>query len=288
LEGIFLLWKDTYITGVEHIDRQHKELFYMTKHLLNTIKDENSATTQQECMDSIRFLKGYSVQHFETEEEYMRTVGYRDIEAHKSIHKGFTATVLKSEQKMLKYNFSMPVVKEFAGFLTAWLIYHVADIDQKIGNNEPISNKSTTTLGFYTNCFVQSISNVFKKMLDLTITNFTYVPEPIRESDVAVQIGLIGAHEGNAVFIFSPKTTLGLIKAMTFMELSEIDEIAYSALSEIANIISGNAASLIAESGNACDIKTPQIISETGGINNENGFYFNTEYGKISVCVNID
>jgi len=59
-------------------------------------------------------------------------------------------------------------------------------------------------------------------------------------------------------------------------------------LSETTNIISGNASSLIAESGKTIDITTPKIISDFPMINTRSdGFYLDTDFGSMAVSVNV-
>ncbi len=43
-------------------------------------------------------------------------------------------------------------------------------------------------------------------------------------------------------------------------EMSEFDELARSAIAELSNMITGNAATLLAESGFECDISPPTVL----------------------------
>ena len=75
---------------------------------------------------------------------------------------------------------------------------------------------------------------------------------------------------------------------MTSTELTKIDEFAYSALSEITNIISGNASARISASGRVSDIKTPQVITDFDDMDDRSGFYLDTELGRIAISVNVE
>ena len=59
--NIKMEWTNIFITGIDHIDKQHKELF-------NTIikfkkAEDNGETTK----DILKYLVNYAIEHFRTE-----------------------------------------------------------------------------------------------------------------------------------------------------------------------------------------------------------------------------
>jgi hemerythrin len=142
------MWKESLCIGVEGIDEQHKALFDKTEELL---KNVNSGVDnhKQECIAAILFLKDYAVKHFQDEEAYQKSIDYPEYEEHKELHESFIQTVLSHEKKMAESDFAEKHVKEFTGTLVAWLVYHVSNTDQKIGqylreNGSSVQKKETT------------------------------------------------------------------------------------------------------------------------------------------------
>jgi CheY-specific phosphatase CheX len=81
--------------------------------------------------------------------------------------------------------------------------------------------------------------------------------------------------------------TLSLVKSLTSFDMIELDEMAYSAISEISNIISGNASQLISAGGKKSDIKAPQLINKYEETENRKGFYIDTALGRLAISVNV-
>ena len=282
-----MMWKERYKVGIKLVDTQHKQLFDTSEKLIHILESEDAQAKKQECKKVIIFLKDYAVNHFAEEEGYMLSTNYSDIERHKILHKVFINTVHALEKKLIDSDFPIETIKEVVGFLTTWFIYHIAKVDQQLGKAEKIADDKAETKSSYLDCFAQSVKNVLDMMVGISADNISYDPYPASKDDIFVKIGLIGDYHGDAVFTFSKKITLGLIKAMTSIDLSEIDELAYSALREITNIISGNASALISASGKVSDIKPPEIITDYEGVSDKNAFYFDTQLGCLAISVNV-
>ena len=77
---------------------------------------------------------------------------------------------------------------------------------------------------------------------------------------ISVAIGITGDVSGEALYRFPVDTTLEIVKTMSGMEFTEIDEFVTSALGEIANIISGNAVTDLSGRQITCDILPPKIL----------------------------
>jgi chemotaxis protein CheX len=79
------------------------------------------------------------------------------------------------------------------------------------------------------------------------------------DGQVGVVIGITGDLNGEVRYSFPPDTSLEIVKMMSGMEFTEIDEFVISALGEIANIISGNAVTGLSGENIICDILPPKI-----------------------------
>ncbi len=78
--------------------------------------------------------------------------------------------------------------------------------------------------------------------------------------EVNVIIGLTGELKGRINFGMSPATAKAIAGAMMFEEVSELDEMAISALCELGNMISGQATILLSQGGAKSDITPPSIV----------------------------
>lgn len=248
-----MMWKDTYKLGIETIDAQHRELFGMAGRLLHAVEDGKGA---QEVGQAVAFLKEYVVKHFRDEEAYQASIQYKGLAEHRALHQGFARKVSKYEQKLEGSGYDDRVVKDFTGLVAAWLIYHVMDADQKIAGAAPEEPVHPAT---GTDCLRESVCDVLEKMAGLPRADFKEHPCMPGKEDVVIAVPLIGDLKGQAVFAYSRDLAFGLIEAMTFTKVDEVDGLVLSALCEVSNIASGNMATLLAQKGVSCDIGTPEI-----------------------------
>lgn len=278
-----MMWKDSYRLGVERIDNQHMELFRMTEDLVNAVKDGAAVETYQKTLE---FLKDYVIYHFRDEEAYQASIHYSDIEAHKQEHRQFTQTVLDYEKRLKENGFEEKTMKDLAGTLTAWLIYHVVDTDQKIvsGDKTPGGEEHFDQ---YADLFSSSALDVMEAMagLDRGSVCIQEVSPYRPQGDMFVKIQLVGDLKGDAVFGFSKGLALNLLQTMTGMELTELDELVQSALCELTNISCGNAATALTKRGLQCDIKPPVVSREFIGDEHGTGVRIDTAYGWLEVGV---
>jgi chemotaxis protein CheX len=82
--------------------------------------------------------------------------------------------------------------------------------------------------------------------------------------DITAIIGVSGKLEGNVLYGFSDNVSSEVVRRMIGEEMDARDPMALSALGEIANVITGNAATELAANGFACDISPPVIIEPRG------------------------
>lgn len=84
---------------------------------------------------------------------------------------------------------------------------------------------------------------------------------PFKSDNVAVIVGLTGKIRGQVILSFSQKSALAVASAMMGgMTVSVLDEISKSAISELANMIMGNTATLLASRGIGIDITPPSLF----------------------------
>jgi len=94
-------------------------------------------------------------------------------------------------------------------------------------------------------------------MLDLKMGK-PFVKDDKYEGDSSlIKLGIIGALKGEVVLSLHYETALAVISKMMMMPVNEIDAIGQSAISELGNMIAGNAATVFANDSIIIDITTP-------------------------------
>lgn len=110
--------------------------------------------------------------------------------------------------------------------------------------------------------FLKATRDVFEMMLE--VDNLEENSGGLTEEDkLSIVIPVTGGLTGEIVYRFPKKTSLNMVKIMSGgMDFTEVDDFVTSAVSEIANIISGKALIDLSEKQIACDILPPYILIE--------------------------
>lgn len=278
-----MMWKDSYRLGVDRIDEQHIELFRMTEDLVRAVSENATIESYQKALG---FLKEYVIYHFRDEEEYQASIHYAGIEAHKEEHRRFTQTVVNYEKALEKNGFNLETMKDLVGTVTAWLIYHVVDTDQKIVSGDTTSGEAAA-FGRFSELFSNCALDVMGSMAAMQFDEAQRHEEQAftAQGDIFIELELVGDTQGTVVFGFSKDLALYLIHSMTMMELDEIDELVQSALCELTNISCGNAATVLVGQGLNCDIKPPVISQKVSSGDTVTGTYTDTGFGRLEAIL---
>ncbi|KAB3532914.1 chemotaxis protein CheX [Alkaliphilus pronyensis] len=112
------------------------------------------------------------------------------------------------------------------------------------------------------NSFLKAGQDVIKQMTGINMEiEKTYIKKPSDNNNIAIVIGLKGELEGiTAISMEEPLAMKMASIMMGGMPVSSLDEISKSAVTELGNMILGNAASLLYNDGFKVDITTPQLI----------------------------
>ena len=140
------------------------------------------------------------------------------------------------------------------------------------------------------NPFVLFVSKIMKDMcmIDITIGKPSMRSSAFAADDSLIKLGLVGSIQGEVILVFNHQTALGIVSKMMMMPVQTIDEIGQSALSELGNMVAGNAATVFANNGTAVDITPPAYglgDSYTGNPNILFSIPFSSEVGEITVEV---
>ncbi|WP_413373432.1 chemotaxis protein CheX [Paenibacillus taichungensis] len=114
------------------------------------------------------------------------------------------------------------------------------------------------------NPFLESARNVFEQLIQvspstgsLAVKNVEYIAD-----HVWIVIGMTGQLSGNIVFGIQESVALKIVSAMMGgFVITEMDEMSKSAISELGNMISGNASTILSNQGVIVDITPPQVMN---------------------------
>jgi hemerythrin len=117
------IWNARYETGITILDNQHKTLFEAVNKLADSFK---AGTSKAVVKDSLDFLVKYTVEHFQTEEKYMRDLGYPQLTSHMAVHAQLVQTAKALQAKLAE---GKSVTIEVTNFLADWLKHHINELD---------------------------------------------------------------------------------------------------------------------------------------------------------------
>lgn len=115
----------------------------------------------------------------------------------------------------------------------------------------------------YINPFIEASQSVLMMMTgNKPILGQVYLRKsPFQSDNIAVIVGLTGKIRGQVVISLSTKTALIVASAMMGgMPVTELDDISKSAISELANMIMGNTATILASRGVGIEITPPSLL----------------------------
>ncbi len=105
--------------------------------------------------------------------------------------------------------------------------------------------------------FVQATCQVLQTMLDLTDIAERSADEFHANEYLEISVGVVGDLEGFITYRFPSQTSLNIVQILSGMEMDCVDDFVTSAVSEIANIISGTVMTLLSADHLTCDILPP-------------------------------
>ncbi|WP_219838523.1 chemotaxis protein CheX [Paenibacillus sp. R14(2021)] len=115
----------------------------------------------------------------------------------------------------------------------------------------------------YINPFLESAKIVIEQVIQIRPSTGQLGVKDIKfvESYIWIQIGINGQMNGDIVFGLSEEVALKMVSAMMGgYAISEMDEMGKSAISELGNMISGNASTMLFNQGVRVDITPPKVV----------------------------
>ena len=122
---------DEYLTGIEIIDEEHKELFRIIEEVHEVIADDVRADKYDEITGLLEELRNYTKSHFKDEEEYMESIQYKGLEAQRVAHELFCNRLDEMDLDEIDAH-QEETLEELIAFLLEWLVTHIMQMDKKI------------------------------------------------------------------------------------------------------------------------------------------------------------
>lgn len=114
----------------------------------------------------------------------------------------------------------------------------------------------------YINPFIESSMQIFKTVanIELGLGKVFLKTDPYRTDDMLIMIGITGGLRGQVVMAMDNDIACTVASNMMGSTVSELDEIAQSALMELSNMVLGTASTILAQRGLAVDITPPSLL----------------------------
>lgn len=122
---------DDYLTGIDLVDAEHKELFRIVDKANQLVKSFDILSGYDNIIQILNELKEYTKEHFGDEEEYMEAIHYEGLSAQKRAHEAFIDKLENIDLNQIDQN-PQEYLQELLEFLLGWLINHILYTDKKI------------------------------------------------------------------------------------------------------------------------------------------------------------
>lgn len=121
-------WRDSYETGVEAVDNEHRKLVNLIAAMYVSLRDKEPQETVEKVLNEI---VEYTQTHFVNEEALMEEALYPTIADHKKEHQDLIEEVSEYQQRLMS---DFPDGRQdLYKFLRDWLINHIMDSDKAFG-----------------------------------------------------------------------------------------------------------------------------------------------------------
>ncbi len=133
------------------------------------------------------------------------------------------------------------------------------------------------------NPFISASTKILKEMCFIDVKlGKPSIKEPIfLEDTLLIMIGFTGERSGQVIMVLEESIACDIASKMIMMPITQMDELSRSAISELGNMIMGNAATIFSRKGIAIDITPPTL--------GEGTMSFSTSFAKnISIPLNYE
>jgi hemerythrin len=126
-------WKEEYVIGVELIDEQHKKLIEIANKVYELLKNDFLTDKYDRIVEVIEELANYTVFHFNSEEEYMLSIGYKKFLSHKVEHDEFIDKINSFDLSKIDESQEKHLI-DILNFIITWIDEHIIQKDKLINS----------------------------------------------------------------------------------------------------------------------------------------------------------
>jgi hemerythrin len=128
-------WQDAYNTGIEKLDVQHRRLFEIANEAYGLLKNDLRVDKYDDIVAILTELRDYTRYHFQTEEEYMMSIGYKKFLSHKAEHADFIAKIDEVDLNKIDSN-QDEYLRTTLDFVCNWITGHILGRDKQYAEAE--------------------------------------------------------------------------------------------------------------------------------------------------------
>ncbi|MCB1160528.1 MAG: bacteriohemerythrin, partial [Leptospiraceae bacterium] len=119
-------WDESFSVHVTELDEEHKNLIQILNQLFKAIHNNE---TKEKLNGILESLIQYTIKHFESEEKFMRSISYPDLNRHIEEHRKLTKDVVEYKKE---FDLGIETISfELLDFLRKWLTKHILHSDKK-------------------------------------------------------------------------------------------------------------------------------------------------------------
>lgn len=124
-----LKWNDTYATGNQGVDDQHKKLFEMVNNFEAAVRNK---TAEASINETLQFLGSYVKTHFNFEEGCMDQAKCPAAADNKKAHAEFLGVYTQFANRFKTEGYSDALANELLKTAQGWLVKHICGIDIRL------------------------------------------------------------------------------------------------------------------------------------------------------------
>ncbi len=123
-----IVWSDAFSVGVYELNDQHMRLVGVINRMIDlaSLKKSDEAAIKSAYLKVLDDMVQYAAVHFDTEERYLKSIGFPDFENHSEEHKAFSRKAAELKQKAAVGEVDIPGTSKY---LQAWLSGHILHSD---------------------------------------------------------------------------------------------------------------------------------------------------------------
>lgn len=130
---------DAYLTGIQLVDDEHRELFRIINDINKIVRDYSVADQYDALQVIFARLIDYTEEHFRDEEEYMESIRYEGLAVERRAHEGFVNKLKSIQSNPDKIDEDpQKYMERLVEFLLRWLVLHILYLDKKIPKLEDV------------------------------------------------------------------------------------------------------------------------------------------------------